>query len=139
MILKNKMEVICWEHNVIPVIIICHSGAARQYVYSHWHKEQEISWLFKGEVEFYNGGKRRLIKNNGINLVNSEELHYAIPRKESWDSEENVGITIQLNYAFLKGLIPDLDELYFEIPSDSVEGDLTERMGRIYELYTQGD
>lgn len=139
MILKNKMEVICWEHNVIPVIIICHSGAARQYVYSHWHKELEISWLFKGEVEFYNGGKRRLIKNNGINLVNSEELHYAIPRKESWDSEENVGITIQLNYAFLKGLIPDLDELYFEIPSDSVEGDLTERMGRIYELYTQGD
>ena len=139
MILKNKMEVICWENNVIPVIIICHSSISRQYVYSHWHKELEISWVFEGEVEFYNGGKRRLIKNRGINIANSEEVHFAIPQKGTPDSEEIVGITIQLNDSFLKGLIQDMEGLYFEISSDSAEDELIEKMERIYELYRQGD
>ncbi len=139
MILKNKMEVICWENNVIPVIIICHSSISRQYVYSHWHKELEISWVFEGEVEFYNGGKRRLIKNRGINIANSEEVHFAIPQKGTPDSEEIVGITIQLNDSFLKGLIPDMEGLYFEISSDGAEDELIEKMERIYELYRQGD
>lgn len=139
MFLKNKMEIIRWEHNVIPVIIICHTRSISQYVYSHWHKELEISRLLEGEAEFYNGGKRRVIKDRGINLTNSEELHYAIPRKETRNSKEIVGITIQLNHSFLKGLIPDLDELYFEILSDSVEDELIEKMDRIYELYTQGE
>ena len=139
MILKNKMEVICWENNEIPVLIICHSSSCKRYICSHWHKELEISWLCKGEVEFYSGGKRRLIRNSGISLANCEELHYAIPKKGEVENEEITGITIQLNYGFLKALISDIDQLYFEVSSGRTEDELTEKMSRIYALYRQGD
>lgn len=138
MILKNKMEVIRWEHHVIPVMIYCHRRSVCQYVYSHWHKELEISRLFEGEVEFFSGGKQRIIRDHGVSLSNSEEMHYAIPRKETRNSDEIVGITIQLNHTFLEGLIPDLNELYFEIPSHDVEEELGAKMDHIYELYQQG-
>ncbi|NBI62488.1 hypothetical protein D3Z38_05290 [Clostridiales bacterium] len=52
-----------------------------QYVYSHWHKELEISCLFEGKVEFYHGGIGRIVKGRRINIANPKEMHYAIPRK----------------------------------------------------------
>lgn len=139
-ILNNRMEVIRWENNVIPVIIYCHSRKINQYVYSHWHKELEISYLFEGEVEFYNGGCCRVIKDRGVSISNSEEMHYAIPRKETHNEEnEIVGITIHIDDSFLRGLISDLDDIYFVIESREMEEELAEKLEYIYSLYCQDE
>lgn len=80
MLIKNKMQIIHWKSSCIPFIIISHTRSSVQFVYSHWHEELEISRVFDGEIKFYCGGKQQTVKGKGVNLVNSEELHYAVPR-----------------------------------------------------------
>lgn len=139
-ILDNKMELIQWEHNVMPIIVYCHPKRTYQYVYSHWHKELEISCLFEGEVEFYHGGVGHIVKGRGINIANPKEMHYAIPRKMPHKTQrEAVGITALIDDSFLRCLIPDLDDISFVIQSKKTEDELAEKMDRVYELYCQGE
>lgn len=139
-ILDNKMELIRWGHNVMPIIVYCHPKRTYQYVYSHWHKELEISCLFEGEVEFYHGGIGHIVKGCGINIANPKEMHYAIPRKMPHKTQRGVvGITVLIDDSFLRSLIPDLDGISFAIQSKEVEDELAEKMEFIYELYCQSE
>lgn len=139
-ILKNKMELIRWEDTGIPVVVYCHPRRGNQYVYSHWHKELEITCIFEGEVEFYNGGNCRILKSGGVNISNSREMHYAVPRKAAHDEKkEIVGITILINDTFLHRLIPDLDNVFFVVESQQAERELAEKLEYICKLHCQNE
>lgn len=90
------MEVIRWEHHVIPVMIYCHRRSVCQYVYSHWHKELEISRLFEGEVEFFSGGKQRIIRDHGVSLSNSEAFNTRLPFFSIYVGYDQTGIILPL-------------------------------------------
>lgn len=134
------MELIQWENNAIPAVICCHPQVKTQYVYSHWHKELEINYLFEGEVEFYNNGTCHVLKGGEVNIFNSKELHYGVPRKVIHDNEEKiVGITLLIDNSFLRNLIPDLDQISFLIKSKQTEKELAQKLEHIYALYCQSE
>ncbi len=136
MILKNKMEVIRWENSKIPAVILPHPRRASQYIFSHWHRELEITCLFEGEVSFYNGGVCRTLKSGGVNISNSGEMHYAVPGIASYDDDNEIaGITLLIDHSFLHGLMPDLDHISFQIKSKKAEKELADQLQYIYALH----
>lgn len=134
--LNNQMEVVLWDDKIYPIKIYCHLQSGGPTVFPHWHKELEMTCIFDGVADFYNSGVKKTIVAPGINITNSAEMHYVIPNKQAFTKkEEIVGITIQIDYSYICKLIPDSDEIYYELDSIDTEKKLVERMNRISELY----
>ncbi len=134
--LNNQMEVVLWENNAYPVRIYCHLRSGGPTVFPHWHRELELTCIFDGKADFYIAGIKNAVTAPGINIVNSEEMHYVLPNKQMFFKDDDVvGITIQIDYSYLQKLIPNLDDIYYEIDSAETEADFIKRMRRICDLY----
>lgn len=121
-------------HN-LPLSIFPHKKSPFQIIEAHWHRALEISIVFEGTVDFYNGNHHEVIEKNDISLTNCKEIHFSIPR---FDHSENkiVGYTLQINYSFLEHLIPNIEEISFNISKKEIRQQISQYMLKIYELYT---
>ena len=76
----------------------------------------------------------KLLKKNGVSLANCKEIHFSIPHFD-YSEDKIVGYTMQINYLFLESLIPNIEEIFFDISKREVNKKLAEYMLLIYELY----
>ena len=120
-------------HN-IPINIHLHKKSPLPIIEAHWHRAIELSIVFEGEVDFYNGSHHRICKKNEVSLSNSEEIHYSIPHYDCYE-DKYVGYTIQINYQFLKSLIPHIEKIYFDITNDNINKEISYYMLEIYHLF----
>ncbi len=120
--------------NNLPINIIIHKKSPIQIIEAHWHRALELSIVFEGEVEFHNENRIKICKNNEVNLSNCEEIHYSIPQYKEFENA-NVGYTLQINYNFLYSMIPDINEIYFDISDKKINQKISQYMINIYELY----
>lgn len=120
-------------HN-IPINIHLHKKSPLPIIEAHWHRAIELSIVFEGEVDFYNGNRHRICKENEVSLSNSEEIHYSIPHYECYE-DKYVGYTLQINYQFLTSLIPNIENIYFDIANNSVNKEISYCMLEIYNLF----
>lgn len=100
--------------NNLPISIYPHKKSPCQICTAHWHRSLELSIVFEGEVFFFNDGMKRIRYKNAVNISNCEEVHYSIPQYKEFD-EKIVGYTMHINYGFLKKMIPDIKNIYFNI------------------------
>ena len=100
-------------HN-LPLSIYLHKKSPFQKVEAHWHRALEISIVFDGKVDFYNGRFHEVVEKNGVSLANCKEIHFSIPHFD-YSEDKIVGYTMQINYLFLESLIPNIEEIFFAI------------------------
>lgn len=120
-------------HN-LPLSIYLHKKSPFQKVEAHWHRALEISIVFDGKVDFYNGRFHEVVEKNGVSLANCKEIHFSIPHFD-YSEDKIVGYTMQINYLFLESLLPNIEEIFFDISKREVNKKLAEYMLLIYELY----
>lgn len=118
----------------MPIAIYEHTESPVQISKRHWHQCLEISIVFDGSVDFYNGTKHKRVFANGISLSNLEEMHYSIPNY-SVIKPVVVGFTIHIGYEFLKSLIPDINNIYFDLRNQEIENEISVLMKNIYNTY----
>lgn len=104
----------------LPIAIYHHYKTPYQLVKAHWHRSLELTLNLEGKVDFYNGSHHKTICENQVSITNSEEIHYSIPHYDCFENKI-VGITLQINYSFLKRIIPDFDHIYFIINQPDIE------------------
>lgn len=120
--------------NNLPVIIYPHKKSPCQICTAHWHRALELSIVFEGKVIFFNDGTKRIRYKNEVNISNCEEIHYSIPQYKEFD-EKVVGYTIHINYEFLKKMIPDIKNIYFNIDDSTLNNEITKYMIKIYSFF----
>ena len=120
--------------NNLPISIYPHKKIPCQIYTAHWHRSLELSIVFEGEVIFFNDGMKRIRYKNEVNISNCGEIHYSIPQYKEFD-EKIVGYTMQINYGFLKKMIPDIKNIYFNIDEPFLNKKITKYMMDIYSFY----
>lgn len=120
-----------------PFNIIIHKAYKRKNIVAHYHNDLELSAVFHGPIEFINDTKHIIKNTGGINITNSNEIHYSYPIQYP---KENIatGITIQIRYPFLKRIIPSYDHISFKTTSTN-EKQIYDLMYQIYKQYNSND
>lgn len=120
--------------NNLPISVYPHKKSQCQICTAHWHRSLELSIVFEGEVIFFNDGMKRIRYKNEVNISNCGEIHHSIPQYKEFD-EKIVGYTMQINYGFLKKMIPDIKNIYFNIDEPFLNKKITKYMMDIYSFY----
>lgn len=120
--------------NNLPISIYPHKKIPCQIYTAHWHRSLELSIVFEGKVIFFNDGMKRIRYKNEVNISNCGEIHYSIPQYKEFD-EKIVGYTMHINYGFLKKMIPDIKNIYFNIDEPFLNKKITKYMMDIYSFY----
>lgn len=97
----------------------------QNYIPPHWHRSIEFSLVCKGEVNLWINNHKNIIKEGEFIFVNSGQVH----KLDSPNPDECEVLLVILSYDFLKNVLPDIDNLYFDIQKESP------KKKRIYEIY----
>lgn len=122
----------------IPIAIYLHKKSPIPITTAHWHRALELSIVFEGKIDFYNGNQHIICQENEVSLTNSEEIHYSIPHYNCFE-DKYVGYTMQINYSFLEKLIPHLQKIYFDISNPKINKKISYLMLEIFKLLESKD
>lgn len=118
----------------VPIAIYYHYKAPIQLVFAHWHRSLELTLNLEGSVDFYNSNRLKRLYENQVSISNSEGIHYSIPHYDCYE-DKIVGITLRINYEFLKSLIPDFDKIRFKLENPDIEKLIANYIKKISQLY----
>ena len=93
----------------IPAKIVIHTNPG--VVLKHWHKDLELTYLYRGSATFSTNGKITSIRSKELFLVNSGDVHSVMEYGEDLVTM----ITILISYNFIKDNCPDIDNLEFKL------------------------
>ena len=115
-----------------PIWIFHHTDHSSHSIASHWHQDIELNFLDGGEgwIDFYIDGRHEILKPGGVCLINSGEVHSAIPSLKGGDNA-TTGITMIISYEFLKRLIPNIDQMYWRLETWEDQKKIAEFMKEI--------
>lgn len=119
-----------------PILIIHHTKYSSSSVMSHWHMDMEINVLYEGKVDFYVNGQYKVLQKEEICLINSQDIHSSIPHIET-DKNSIVGFTLIIKYDFLRMIIPNYSDYFFELDNKNVEKKIIKLMKEISHIYLE--
>lgn len=82
-------------------------------VLEHWHREIEIVYTFAGNAKHYIDGNIYVSEPEKIYIINSQSIHKVISDNTIFDEFDKAAVVININYDFLRSIIPNIDEMYF--------------------------
>lgn len=82
-------------------------GSITAYPY-HWHEALEILYILKGQVCVDMGGKKHLLEDNNIGVINENEPHRIYVNKQ-----ENCVLIVQIDPDLCNRWIPDYKQTFF--------------------------
>lgn len=91
----------------IPAKIVIHTDPG--VVLKHWHKDLELTYLYKGNATFSTNGRISSIGSKELFLVNSGDVHSVI----EYGDDVVTMITILISHNFIKDKCPDIDNFEF--------------------------
>lgn len=97
----------------------------QSYIPPHWHRSIEFSLVCKGEVDLWINNHKNTLKEGDFIFINSGQVH----KLDSPNHRECEVLLVILSYDFLKRVLPDIDNIYFDIKKDSP------KKKRVYEIY----
>ncbi len=128
-------EVVQFKYST-PFLLWKHLNETPRPTPAHWHRDIELNVIFQGDarIDYYIDGRHEVVTEGCVSLINSGEVHSCMPVIDK--SRGNVyGATLLLNYEFLKRMIPNLENIYWQIvrPEDQHKiADLIHQMAVIY-------
>lgn len=93
----------------IPAKIVIHTDPG--VVLKHWHKDLELSYLYKGNATFSTNGKTTVVENKELFLANNGDVHSVM----DYGTDIVTMITVLISYNFIKDNCPDIDNLEFKL------------------------
>ena len=93
----------------IPAKIVIHTDPG--VVLKHWHKDLELTYLYKGSATFSTNGRISSVGSKELFLVNSGDVHSVI----DYGDDVVTMITILISYNFIKDKCPDIDNFEFTL------------------------
>jgi len=101
----------------MPIKLIVHQEKViNQTVFRHWHQALEINYIVNGQAKYVISGKRVSIGADELVIINPNEIHTA---QGIITSDNNLALTFQFPYNFLKQEIPDFEQYWFVSPRES--------------------
>jgi hypothetical protein len=93
----------------IPAKIVLHTDPG--VVLKHWHKDLELTYLYKGSATFSTNGRINSIDKKELYLINSGDVHSVM----GYGEDLVTMITVLISYNFIKENCPDIDNLEFKL------------------------
>lgn len=93
----------------IPAKIVIHTAPG--VVLKHWHKDLELTYLYKGSATFSTNGRVSSIGSKELFLVNSGDVHSVM----DYGNDVVTMITLLIPYNFIKDNCNDIDNLLFKL------------------------
>lgn len=101
------------------------------FIPAHWHRSLEISWIEHAQVVLEIGEHKQLIEDD-FTCINSGVVHSLRCQKIKQDPS---CIIVILSYEFLKQIVPEIDEVYFDLQLQKDHSDLKILYKKLKELY----
>lgn len=128
-------EVVQFKYST-PFLLWKHLNETPRPTPAHWHRDIELNVIFQGDtrIDYYINGRHEVVTEGCVSLINSGEVHSCMPVMDK-SRGDVYGATLLLNYEFLKRMIPNLENIYWQIvrPEDQHKiADLIHQMAVIY-------
>lgn len=128
-------EVVKFKYST-PFLLWKHLNETPRPTPAHWHRDIELNVIFQGDarIDYYIDGRHEVVTEGCVSLINSGEVHSCMPVIDK-SRGDVYGVTLLLNYEFLKRMIPNLENIYWQIvrPEDQHKiADLIHQMADIY-------
>jgi xylan 1,4-beta-xylosidase len=115
-------EIVQYKHGLNARILV---HGINQYRL-HWHKELELILVVKGSVFVTLNGQKHRLEEDDLFLINSEEIH------STQGNGENILAVLQIKPDFYAGLLPELNNRFFEWKTGTLPDSLFLRTMRLY-------
>lgn len=91
-------------------------------VSSHWHRSLEIDFYLEGKINYYIDGEVHFYGPGDFCLINSEAVHHSeVVRDFEVKDQKVTGLILLIGYDFIKSLLPDISDSYFEVREKETE------------------
>lgn len=133
---EEKYELVRLDPD-IPVFMWLHTRgrtANPRVVDYHWHRSLEMNIIWKDDMLYYINGKEYRLDPGGVCLINSMDVHRMEFRSEMI-SQELTAFTLIIGYEFLKSLVPDFEESFFELNDGEQTGHVYAVLSEIAEIF----
>lgn len=118
---STTYEVVKLDTN-LPASVRLVTRKSFRNVSSHWHRSLEIDFYLEGKINYYINGEVHSYGPGDFCLVNSEAVHHSEVIKDFEVKDQKVtGLILLISYEFIKSLVPDISESYFEIKDMEAE------------------
>jgi len=100
----------------MPIKLIVHQeNITNPTALRHWHQALEINYVVNGKAKYMISGKSVSIGSGGLVIINPNEIHTA---QGIITGDNNLALTFQFPYEFLKHEIPDIEQYWFMSPKE---------------------
>lgn len=106
-------------------------------VMEHWHPELEIIYTYAEGAHYYIDGKPYVSTSGKLLIINSESIHKVIPPNAK-PFPRKMAVVLNVDYAFIKKLIPHMDEMYF-ISDSGIHTEEIERIMNLFSYYAENN
>lgn len=83
-------------------------------IIEHWHPELEIVYTYAGHAAHYIDGRVHTATPDSLFVINPESIHKVISDIDLPESVDLVAVVLMVNQGFLKSILPNLSEMYFQ-------------------------
>lgn len=138
---KENYQIVKFE-NTMPFFFRLHlQNAANRVkndmIVEHWHKGLELTYVCSGPTDIIVDGVCNHCVKGDLCLINSGSIHSIIKHFTQLDGSYDA-FTMIIDYEFLKIVIPEIEESYFELTPESTP-QIREKAIEIMEYYLNCD
>lgn len=125
-------EVVKYNKNLPAMVLMQDKPGYRCITKLHWHKEIELIYMMKGQLNIKVNGIEKIIKDNQLFLCNSEVIHV----QDVKDQEMiNRYLVVLISYDFIKKFFPDIHKYVFDTDKNKKAAEeIISAMKRLVEL-----
>lgn len=118
---STTYEVVKLDTN-LPASVRLVTRKSFRNVSSHWHRSLEIDFYLEGKINYCINGEVHSYGPGDFCLVNSEAVHHSEVLKDFEVKDQKVtGLILLISYDFIKSLVPDISDSYFEVKEKETE------------------
>ena len=118
---------------ITPDILERYDVGAATDVESHWHNSIEVLYTNESSSQVVVNGIRHSLRPHELFIINSQHVHCYPEVSPSF-----TGCAMQIEYQFAKDVLPDLDEVVFEIAPAS-QGYVLPIFQEVVKLYLENE
>lgn len=135
--MKYYFEVVKYERNLPAKILPQNKPGHRCNTTIHWHKELELVYMVKGNLEVNINGRTIKVSDGDLYFVNSEDIHVSTAPDQN---QINEYLVVLLSYDYMKDYYTKLGSVMFNLNENSkAQEKIKEYMKNLLNIYKKKD